>query len=88
MRLSLNLPLEALHDERGLAWDVSDKGHWGNGPTRGRTRRDVGLRLRHGPGPAGARVPDGRRLSEARVPLTLARASEATDPVVKAKVRT
>ena len=33
MRLSLNIPLEALHDERGLAWDVSDKGHWGNGPT-------------------------------------------------------
>jgi len=33
MRLTLNIPLEALHDERGLAWDVSDKGHWGNGPT-------------------------------------------------------
>ena len=33
MRLSLNIPLEALHDERGEAWDVSDKGHWGNGPT-------------------------------------------------------
>jgi uncharacterized protein with ParB-like and HNH nuclease domain/predicted transport protein len=33
MRLSLNIPLEALRDERGLAWDVSDKGHWGNGPT-------------------------------------------------------
>lgn len=33
MRLSLNIPLEALHDERGLAWDVSGKGHWGNGPT-------------------------------------------------------
>ena len=33
MRLSLNIPLEALHDERNLAWDVSDKGHWGNGPT-------------------------------------------------------
>ncbi|WP_448059639.1 GmrSD restriction endonuclease domain-containing protein [Cellulomonas hominis] len=33
MRLSLNIPLEALHDERDEAWDVSDKGHWGNGPT-------------------------------------------------------
>lgn len=33
MRLSLNIPLDALHDERSLAWDVSDKGHWGNGPT-------------------------------------------------------
>lgn len=33
MRLSLNIPLEALHDERGEAWDVSGKGHWGNGPT-------------------------------------------------------
>ena len=33
LRLSLNIPLEALHDERKLAWDVSDKGHWGNGPT-------------------------------------------------------
>jgi uncharacterized protein with ParB-like and HNH nuclease domain/predicted transport protein len=33
LRLSLNIPLEALHDERGLAWDVSDKGHLGNGPT-------------------------------------------------------
>ncbi|QOD04366.1 DUF262 and DUF1524 domain-containing protein [Pseudarthrobacter sp. BIM B-2242] len=33
LRLSLNIPLEALRDERGLAWDVSDKGHWGNGPT-------------------------------------------------------
>jgi predicted transport protein len=33
MRLSLNIPIEALHDERSLAWDVSDKGHWGNGPT-------------------------------------------------------
>jgi hypothetical protein len=27
LRLSLNIPLEALHDERGLAWDVSGKGH-------------------------------------------------------------
>lgn len=33
LRLSLNIPIEALHDERGLAWDVSDRGHWGNGPT-------------------------------------------------------
>lgn len=32
-RLSLNIPSEALHDERNLAWDVSGKGHWGNGPT-------------------------------------------------------
>ncbi|MDQ1700093.1 MAG: hypothetical protein QOG34_1956, partial [Frankiaceae bacterium] len=33
LRLNLNIPLEALNDERGLAWDVSTKGHWGNGPT-------------------------------------------------------
>lgn len=33
LRLSLNIPIEALHDERGLAWDVNGKGHWGNGPT-------------------------------------------------------
>ena len=33
MRLSLVIPIEHLHDERGLAWDVSGKGHWGNGPT-------------------------------------------------------
>lgn len=33
MRLSLNIPIEVLHDERGLAWDVSGRGHWGNGPT-------------------------------------------------------
>lgn len=33
LRLSLNIPIEALHDEHGLASDVSDKGHWGNGPT-------------------------------------------------------
>lgn len=33
LRLGLNISLESLHDERGLAWDVSDKGHWGNGPT-------------------------------------------------------
>jgi uncharacterized protein with ParB-like and HNH nuclease domain/predicted transport protein len=31
LRLSLNLPFEALHDERRLAWDVTGKGHWGNG---------------------------------------------------------
>ena len=33
LRLSLNIPLEVLRDERQLAWDVSDKGHWGNGDT-------------------------------------------------------
>jgi len=33
MRLSLNIPFEALHDERGLAVDVTSKGRWGNGPT-------------------------------------------------------
>ncbi len=33
MRLTLNIPLEALRDERGLAWDVSGKGDWGNGPS-------------------------------------------------------
>lgn len=33
MRLSLNIPIEALRDERGLAWDVSGRRHWGNGPT-------------------------------------------------------
>ncbi|GAB3556280.1 DUF262 and DUF1524 domain-containing protein [Spelaeicoccus albus] len=33
MLLSVNIPLEVLNDERGLAVDVSDKGHWGNGPT-------------------------------------------------------
>lgn len=31
LRLSLNLPFETLHDERKLAWDVTGKGHWGNG---------------------------------------------------------
>ncbi|MEU9510692.1 DUF262 and DUF1524 domain-containing protein [Micromonospora sp. NPDC048170] len=31
LRLSLNLPFESLHDERGLAWDVTGRGHWGNG---------------------------------------------------------
>jgi predicted transport protein len=33
LRLSLNIPYEALRDERGLAWDVSGRGHWGNGDT-------------------------------------------------------
>lgn len=33
LRLTLNVPLEALHDDHGLAYDVSGKGHWGNGPT-------------------------------------------------------
>ncbi|MEX7473160.1 DUF1524 domain-containing protein, partial [Mycobacterium adipatum] len=33
MRLSLNIPIESLHDEHGVAEDVSRKGHWGNGPT-------------------------------------------------------
>jgi uncharacterized protein with ParB-like and HNH nuclease domain/predicted transport protein len=31
LRLSLNLPFSSLHDERGLASDVTGKGHWGNG---------------------------------------------------------
>lgn len=33
LRLSLSIPIEVLRDERGLAWDVSGKGHWGNGDT-------------------------------------------------------
>jgi predicted transport protein len=33
MRLTLNLPIESLRDERSIAWDVSMKGHWGNGTT-------------------------------------------------------
>lgn len=33
LRLNLNIPIEALRDERGLSWDVNGKGHWGNGPT-------------------------------------------------------
>ncbi len=33
MRLNLNIPIESLRDERSLAWDVSEKGHWGNGTT-------------------------------------------------------
>ncbi|MGI8684548.1 MAG: DUF5655 domain-containing protein [Acidimicrobiales bacterium] len=31
LRLSLNLPFEVLHDERKQAWDVTGRGHWGNG---------------------------------------------------------
>lgn len=31
MRLSLNMPVQSLHDERGIAEDVTGKGHWGNG---------------------------------------------------------
>ena len=31
LRLSLNLPFETLHDERKLAWDVTGRGHRGNG---------------------------------------------------------
>lgn len=33
LRLSLNIPIESLRDERDLAYDVRNKGHWGNGPT-------------------------------------------------------
>jgi predicted transport protein len=33
LRLSLNIPIDSLHDEHGLAEDVSRKGHWGNGST-------------------------------------------------------
>ena len=33
LRLSLNIPYEVLRDERGLAWDVNGRGHWGNGDT-------------------------------------------------------
>ena len=33
MRLTLNIPIESLRDDRSLAWDVSGKGHWGNGTT-------------------------------------------------------
>lgn len=33
LRLSLNIPVESLRDDRELAWDVRNKGHWGNGPT-------------------------------------------------------
>lgn len=29
--LSLGVPIESLHDERGLATDVSNRGRWGNG---------------------------------------------------------
>ncbi|WP_306369105.1 DUF262 and DUF1524 domain-containing protein [Nocardiopsis sp. CC223A] len=31
LKLTLNMPFEALHDERGLAWDVTGKGTRGNG---------------------------------------------------------
>ena len=35
LRLSLNIPIEALHDERALAWDVSEKGRYrGKGPPK------------------------------------------------------
>ncbi|SFT96550.1 DUF262 and DUF1524 domain-containing protein [Arthrobacter sp. ov118] len=43
LRLILNIPIEALHDERGLAWDVSSKGHWGNGPTEVSLDEDADL---------------------------------------------
>lgn len=33
MRLSLAIPFEALRDDRKIAYDVSGKGHWGNGTT-------------------------------------------------------
>ena len=33
MRLTLNMPIESLRDERRIAWNVSGKGHWGNGTT-------------------------------------------------------
>lgn len=33
LRLSLNIPIDSLRDERGIAEDVSRKGHWGNGST-------------------------------------------------------
>ncbi|MFY7067367.1 GmrSD restriction endonuclease domain-containing protein [Nocardiopsis changdeensis] len=31
LKLTLNMPFEVLHDERGLAWDVTGKGTAGNG---------------------------------------------------------
>lgn len=31
LRLTLNIPFEALRDDRGLAIDVTGRGHWGNG---------------------------------------------------------
>lgn len=43
LRLSLNIPIETLRDERSLAWDVSDKGHWGNGPTEVSLDEDTDL---------------------------------------------
>ena len=33
MRMTLNIPIESLRDDRSLARDVSGKGHWGNGTT-------------------------------------------------------
>ncbi|MCX8564019.1 DUF262 and DUF1524 domain-containing protein [Mycolicibacterium mucogenicum] len=33
LRLNLNIPIDSLCDERGIAEDVSRKGHWGNGST-------------------------------------------------------
>lgn len=33
LRLTLNIPIESLRDERGFAMDVRNKGRWGNGPT-------------------------------------------------------
>lgn len=41
--LSLNIPIETLHDERGLAWDVNGKSHWGNGPTEVSLDEDTDL---------------------------------------------
>lgn len=43
LRLSLNIPIEALRDERSLAWDVSGKGHWGNGPTEASLDEDTDI---------------------------------------------
>ena len=43
LRLSLNIPIEVLRDERNLAWDVSGKGHWGNGPTEVELTEDSDL---------------------------------------------
>ncbi|WP_129663347.1 DUF262 and DUF1524 domain-containing protein [Phytoactinopolyspora endophytica] len=31
LRLSLNMPFDALHDDRHEAWDVTGRGQWGNG---------------------------------------------------------
>lgn len=43
LRLSLNIPIESLHDERNEAWDVSGRGHWGNGPTEVGLSEDTNL---------------------------------------------